>query len=204
MGIKKNKKLWLLDFGHSGVDINGNYATPGKQFHFDNGPSIYEGDINRAIGYKVIPLLHDLGINYRIITKGTKDISLSQRVKAINSYCKKFNNCAVISFHSNAGGGKGIEIFTYLGESESDKIAETFLKTYREKTIYKLRVDTTDGDLDKEANFKILRETHCPAILIENLFYDNKVEANYLLNHNHQRLIATTIAQAIYNYETGK
>lgn len=39
-----------------------------------------------------------------------------------------------------------------------------------------------DGDLDKEANFWIIRRTKMPAILIEHLFFDNLQDAKLLID----------------------
>ena len=40
----------ILDFGHGGIDENGNYTTLGKKHTFPNGETAYEGVINRRIG----------------------------------------------------------------------------------------------------------------------------------------------------------
>ncbi len=52
-----------------------------------------------------------------------------------------------------------------------------------------------DGDEDKEKErqsetFYVLRKTKCPAFLVENLFYDNKFEAQFLLSEAGQRRMA--------------
>ena len=54
-----------------------------------------------------------------------------------------------------------------------------------------------DGDPDWEENFYILRHTHCPAVLIENFFMDNKQDLAYLLSQEGRREIIETIIDGI-------
>ena len=54
-----------------------------------------------------------------------------------------------------------------------------------------------DGDSDWEENFYILRHTHCPAVLIENFFMDNKQDLAYLLSQECRRDILETIIDGI-------
>ena len=56
---------------------------------------------------------------------------------------------------------------------------------------------TRDGDPDWEENFYILRHTHCPAVLIENFFMDNKQDLAYLLSQEGRREIIETIIDGI-------
>jgi N-acetylmuramoyl-L-alanine amidase len=53
----------------------------------------------------------------------------------------------------------------------------------------------TDGDDDKEKNYYVLKNTNCPAFLVENLFYDNKQDAQFLLSTQGQ----TRIARCLFN-----
>ena len=74
-------------------------------------------------------------------------------------------------------------MFTYYGESKSDKIATIFGELFKREFPQKpLRVDYRDGDLDKEASFYVLRKTLMPAILTENFFMDNFQEFSEILN----------------------
>ena len=111
------------------------------------------------------------------------DLPLDVRVNIINTIYKKYENAVLISLHSNAGGGKGFEIWTSYGQTRSDKFASLLGTQFvRDFPDIKFRADTSDGDIDKEAAFYILKNTHCPSILPECLFYDNYNE--YLLLDN--------------------
>ena len=172
--------LVLLDNGHGGL-VNGNYQTPGKRIDWGDEGIIYEGEFNRAIVNGIIEELTRLKINYVNIAPEYRDVSLYTRVNRANKYVNE--DCFFLSIHSNAGGGEGSEVFTYYGETLSDQIATIWGEEYQKEFPNKpLRTDYRDGDLDKEANFYVLRKTLMPAILTENFFMDNYEEYAQILN----------------------
>jgi len=169
-------KVAMLDVGHGGV-INGEYQTyPYKLHYFNKKEYLFEGVFNRIIKNKLIDRLLKLELPYIDVCPTELDIDLDTRVNIINSYCQELgnNNCLLISLHSNAGGGTGIEIWTSVGQTKSDVYA-TILGNQLIKDFpnERFRADTVDGDLDKESNFYILKNTRCPAILPEFMFFDN-------------------------------
>ncbi len=152
----------------------------GKRKDWGNGNVIYEGEFNRSIVNGLVQELTFLKIPYVNIAPEYWDVSLKTRVERANEYSgiPSF----YLSIHSNAGGGKGSEIFSSIGETRSDKIATIFGQEY--KTIFPntvLRTDFSDGDLDKEKNFYVLAKTKMPAILTENFFMDNLEEFESIL-----------------------
>jgi len=172
--------LVLLDNGHGGI-INGEYQTHGKRSpKWSDGSQLFEGEFNRAIVNRIIEGLSKENIPYINIVPELKDISLSTRVKRANKIDE--DNEFYLSVHSNAGGGNGFEVFTSRGTTKSDRIAtlfgEEFKKAFPGK---KLRTDYSDGDLDKEANFQVIKKTRMPAILTENFFMDNEEECKGIL-----------------------
>jgi len=172
--------LVLLDNGHGGI-INGEYQTPGKRSPvWSDGSQLFEGEFNRAVVNRIIESLSNLNIPYINIVPELTDISLSERIKRANSI--DADNVFYVSVHANAGGGKGFEVFTSKGETRSDKIATIFGEEFKQTFPTKrLRADYSDGDLDKEANFAVIRKTHMPAVLTENFFMDNEEECKELL-----------------------
>lgn len=171
--------LVLLDNGHGGL-INGVYQTPGKRKEWRDA-TIYEGEFNRAIVNGIIEELTRLRITYVNIAPEYWDVHLVTRVKRANAFAQL--PCFYLSIHSNAGGGKGSEIFTYFRETKSDAIATVFGEEFlKEFPSERLRTDFSDGDLDKEAAFYVLRKTMMPAILTENFFMDNRREFTEILN----------------------
>lgn len=197
---------WLLDAGHGGI-LNGKYVTaPKKMWRFDDGMEVYEGVINRQITSKLITLLRDEKIDFGLVYDEIVDTPLAERVAIANRVYAKNPNTIYLSIHSNAGGGKGFEVYTGPGQTVSDKFGEVFYRGYLEsfKSTFKIRIDLSDGDGDKESPFYVLEKTKCPAILVENLFFDNREEALYLLSDAGQHAIAACMFAAIVECENIK
>ena len=68
----------------------------------------------------------------------------------------------------------------------------------------KIRKDFTDGDPDKEANFYIIKNSKCPAVLTENFFYDNKEDLKYITSDLGHFEIVKTHVHGIFDYVEGK
>ena len=54
--------------------------------------------------------------------------------------------------------------------------------------------DYKDGDGDYEENFKVLRDTSMPAILTENLFFDNFDDASLLMSETYKMRYVSAIS----------
>jgi len=195
----------IIDCGHGGVNNKGIYTTaPKKMFTFPNGEIAYEGKFNREIGKKIGDYLTELGYNieYTVLPHHSKDLSLRNRV----SFANKFNssNTIFVSLHSNASPShkaRGFEIYTSVGETRSDVLAtyigEEIIDEFKD---IRFRTDYSDDDLDKESQFYVLRKTICPAVLIENLFFDNEHDFKLLQSVTFQKKLSWRISQGIIRY----
>ena len=172
--------LWLLDNGHGGL-IDGEYQTAGKRSPvWPDGSQLFEGEFNRAIVARLVELMAAAGIPYNVIAPEHEDISLVERVRRANTWSSK--DCAYLSVHANAGGGSGYEVYTSKGETKSDALASVFFSEFaREFPDIKMRSDMVDGDVDKEANFYVLRETAMSAVLTESFFMDTEADCRVLM-----------------------
>lgn len=198
---KHSAYLWCIDPGHGGEGPNGYTTAPAKMFKFPEFV-IYEGVINRVIANKLINKLQGARIDYAVMADDIEDTTLQQRVTTADNVFRKDSRAVYLSIHSNSGGGSGFELFTSPGQTKSDKIANIFCDAYRRLlSEFKFREDKADGDADKEADFYVLRKTDCPSILVENLFFDNKTEAQFLLSEEGQERIAKCLFEAIQTCE---
>lgn len=171
----------LIDAGH-GID------TPGKR---SPDGSFLEYLWNRQEAYLVLARLRAGGFDADLVVTETNDITLRTRAKRVNRVCDRLgaSNVLLVSIHANAAGnGKswmnatGWECHTSPGKTRSDELAETFYKSFESAFPEKrMRRDWSDGDSDWESNFYILTKTRCPAVLLENFFYDNRSECAWLL-----------------------
>jgi N-acetylmuramoyl-L-alanine amidase len=195
----ENRILFLLDPGHSGV-VDGEYLTaPDKMWEFDDGTIIYEGERNRVLA-SFIEELADMGglLTYDVTGGSQLDIPLGARTKVANDLNDRYPHVVYCSLHMNAGGGRGMEIFTSPGQTASDHHA-SLVMDIMEEDIEDLVVRPdfhSDKDVDKEAKFWVLTKTNCPAWLIEVGFMDDYEDAKKLLDDEY----LWSVAKAIVRY----
>lgn len=203
-------KVLFLDAGHGGIDPKtGKYTTaPGKMWdhkkgQFHNGSVFYEGVSNRAFCNAIIKEAVAEGINVVQVNHEWKDNSLKSRTDIANSYHKNIQEGIYLSMHSNAVNAQdkaeGFSIWTSKGQGKSDEIASAIFsnvgKVIAPKWNIKMRADRSDGDNDYEADFAVLVNSGMPAVLIENLFFDNYNDSVKLMNPEYQ----VDLAKAIVN-----
>ena len=175
-----SSSLVLIDEGH------GNNTPDKRSPIWENGTQLFEWEFNRFVGDSFTKLLN-LGkiSNIKILTE-IEDISLPERKERIMKLYTEYKDkyfVYLVSIHGNdfhLESVNGIEVFTSHENDDSDWIADVYLKSLS-KLGRKMRYDESDGDLDKEANFSILR-TICPSILTENGFYTNEKECAYMMS----------------------
>ena len=202
MKIQKfpSKTLVILDAGH-GID------TPGKRSPiWSNNTQLFEWKFNRDIVDSIIGYLQVANISYVKLIEESQDISLKERVDRINTIYKENKDkykVYLISIHGNAADNaptaNGIEVFTSIGETKSDTIAEV-LYSKLQNLGWKMRPNRSNKG-GKEENFYILKNSYCPAVLTENGFYTNEEECKKMLDYYWQKEIALAHYKAIQDIE---
>ena len=190
----------LLDAGH-GID------TPGKR---SPDGVLREYLWNREVVELLYNFLKEKGYDVLLVVTETNDIPLKTRVRRVNEICKIYGseNVLLLSIHGNAAGmgkewmnAKGFSCWTTKGTTKSDKMATCLYKAFEEDfKDREMRYDRSDGDPDWEKEFYILLHTYCPAVLIENFFYDNKEECQFMLKQETKERIAKAIAKGVDYY----
>lgn len=194
-------RTWLIDKGHGGF-IDGVYQTfPDKMYEHSPQEIFYEGVYNRKIGDMLLHRLWDKGIHAIDICPTELDIPLDVRVDIVNTYYRKYEDAVLVSLHSNAGGGRGFEVWTSVGQTKSDKYAELLAHEIMAKFAMPFRSDKADDDLDKESQFYILKWTRCPAVLPECLFFDNYQDYLILIDEDFQDRYVDTLVNFILKSE---
>lgn len=205
-----SKYTYILDPGHGGI-ISGKYVTTGKRSpKFDDGSQLFEGVNNRDIVNRLIKSMEEEGIKCVDIVSSEQDVALSTRVERANSLSKT-KSCVYISIHSDANGdgvvwdkASGMSVYTSVGDTgKSDDFAELVINELQDnfKDSVKWRIESTDGDKDKEENFYVLKNTNCPAVLCELGFHTNKEEATKMLTAEWKNKIVLSIIYAIKKFE---
>lgn len=208
----------LIDNGHGS-------NTAGKR---SPDRSLLEYKYAREIATRIVSELKAKGYDAERIVTEEVDISLPVRCQRVNAICKKLgaSNVLLISVHVNAAGSGGVWrsaggwcAYTTRGTTKSDAVAERLyeaakvslagyaaaLEAGKKAGLYDskqraFRTDYSDGDSDQEADFYIIKNTSCPAVLTENLFQDNKTDVAYLLSEAGKKSIVDLHVQGIINY----
>ena len=189
----------LIDPGH-GIDTPGKRSPDGKFREY-----LWNRQVADLLGARLVAM----GIDASPVVTETNDIPLSTRVQRVNRICSKVgaSNVILVSIHANAAGNggwmnaKGWSCYTSKGNTESDRIAECLYDAFeKEFPDRKIRKDLSDGDRDWEENFYVLAKSRCPAVLLENFFYDNLEECAFLLKEETKERIASAAALGIARY----
>ena len=170
----------LIDNGH-GQNTQGKRSPDGR---------FLEYLFNRTIARQIVADLTDRGYDTELLVPEDDDIPLAERCSRANAIAAREgkDNVILISIHANAfGNGKewtspsGWSVYTSKGQTKADDLAEQLAKAaIKNLPQMKMRAEKSDGDLDYEENFYILRHTLCPAVLVENFFYDNPDDLRFL------------------------
>lgn len=189
------------------VDPGHGYPDPGAR-----GKVSSEADINLDVAFFLSKILSE---KFKIIAPmtrtGTKRLYRDNRnldLSARPAMANRLKADAFISIHCNgavAVEANGFEVLTTPGQNNSDKLATAIFDSWKEAfPAQKKRTDYSDGDPDKEANLKVLRETRCPSCLLELGFISNPQEEKFLLNKLNQEMMALAIAKGIIKYLEGR
>ena len=190
----------LIDPGH-GID------TPGKR----SPDGLFREYLwNRQVADLILEGLVSAGIDASLVVTETNDVSLRNRVNRVNTICNRVgaSNVLLVSVHANAAGNgsawmnaKGWSCYTSKGKTKSDQVAECLYDAFEEEfQDRKIRKDMSDGDRDWEENFYVLQKSKCPAVLLENFFYDNREECAWMLQEETKRRIASAAVKGIIKY----
>lgn len=190
----------LIDPGH-GID------TPGKR---SPDGLFLEYLWNRQVADLILEGLLSAGVDASLVVTETNDVSLRNRVNRVNTICNRLgaSNVLLVSIHANAAGNgsawmnaKGWSCYTSKGKTKSDQVAECLYDAFEEEfQDRKIRKDMSEGDRDWEENFYVLQKSKCPAVLLENFFYDNREECAWMLQEETKKRIASAAVKGIIKY----
>lgn len=184
-------KRILIDPGHGGND-------PGA-----TGNGIKEKDINLAICRLLPDLLKPRGIE--VVLTRTSDVSMSLSARTDMAVAKKVD--AVLSRHSNAGGGKGTETYRSVFNAESGRLAAAvhgqLIAAFPEFANRGIKTRLYPGRSDWDY-YHMIREPHrqagIPAIITENGFIDHVGDAAVLKRADFAAREAEALARGICAY----
>lgn len=188
----------LIDNGH-GFDTQGKQSPDGR---------LKEYAFAREIAKRVVKCLQCKGYDALRIVEEESDISLSMRCKRVNDICRKVGvkNVLLVSIHSNAAGADGKwhnakGFSAHVGKNaskDSKKLASCLWNKAIELGLKGNRAVPNEKYIVQ--NLAMCRDTLCPAVLTENLFYDNQEDLEYLLSEDGKATIAKVHVDGIISY----
>lgn len=173
-----SKKVFL-GVGHGGTD-------PGAV-----GNGLKEKDLNLAIALACQSELARHGVT--VLMSRTKDETedLSDRIRE----CSAFKPDLALDIHNNAGGGDGAEVFHHYGGGTGKTLAENILAE-----VVSIGQNSRGAKVKKNSAgkdyFGFIRETSCPAVIVECAFMDTK-DVEILDTAAEQKSMGVAIAKGV-------
>ena len=172
----------VIDPGHSGTVEPGACAT-----------GVRECDVVLAIAKLLANQLDEQG--YEVLLTRTGDIATDEL--AFRAELANANGADVfISIHANSAASPaahGTEVYHYPGSAQGKRLAACL----QARLVAEL--STVDRGV-KAANFQVLRETDCPAVLVEVAFISNATDRLLLTGYAGQLAAAVALASGLADY----
>lgn len=170
----------MLDPGHGGKDP-GAIAKTG----------VYEKVLNLQVAQKVAYQLRQWGVTVVMTRQNDVKIELEDRVAMANRY----NPDLFVSIHADTCEDSAITGYSVYASrtasSESINAANKIVSAMKGTGFVDRGV--------KRADFKVIAQTKCPAVLIEMGYLSNRFQATLLAQNETQQKIAYSIARGIYD-----
>lgn len=190
----KIKPVVLLDAGHG-------KETAGKRSPvWPDGTQYFEWEGNRDIRDRVAKKLDEAGHSdrYKYVWHGEEDLSLTNRVKVVNDFCKHYGsqNCFLLSIHSDAFTSSAAHGWgQWIAPNASEK-SQNYAELIKEevKNIF----NSNHVRPTKRAKFTMVTKTKCPAVLTECFFMTNQADCKQILmTERGKDMIATVLANVL-------
>lgn len=151
-----------------------------------------EKDLNLSIALACRDLLVKHGVSVKMSRTKDEDDTLSSEI----AECNAFSPDLAVDIHNNAGGGDGAEAFYHYGGGKSKTLAENILAD-----IVKIGQNSRGAKIRKNSNGKdyygFIRETSCPAVIVECAFVDNASDLKILATESRRQTMGEAIAKGI-------
>ena len=151
-----------------------------------------EKDLNLSIALSCEELLERHGVSVKMSRTKDENDPLSEEIKECNAYGPDL----AVDIHNNAGGGDGAEAFYHYGGGASKTLAENILEE-----IVKVGQNSRGAKIRKNAYgadyYGFIRETSCPAVIVECAFVDNPTDLEILATQGDREKVGQAIAKGI-------
>lgn len=178
-----------LDAGHGGKD-------PGAV----GLRGLREKDVALAVTTRMALMLQAAGVTVKQTRMDDRFLELHERAEIANAA----GTDLFLSIHCNSAESRaasGFEVFTTPGQNGSDAFATCLFEEFAKRFPTKLkRMDTADGDPDKEAKFAVIRLAKMPAALFELDFISHPTAENWLWQEINQIAMAEALSDGVLRH----
>ncbi|PIN90221.1 hypothetical protein COU60_01925 [Candidatus Pacearchaeota archaeon CG10_big_fil_rev_8_21_14_0_10_34_76] len=188
-------RLIVIDAGHGMGNAKPGVYDPGAVFG-----DLHEADINLDVSERVKDDLAEKGYIVNNLRESLNvELPLSARAKNANELgAEVFVSVHVNSYEGESESAKGVRTYYFPGSVEGKELGK-----YVQDNLIEILEDNVEGFSQnyeglREGNFKVLRETDMPAILVEMGFITNERDRRYMVENSD--VIAEGIAEGIDNY----
>lgn len=181
----------------------GGFFLPGKERHVSKvfigvghggsdagavGNGLKEKDVNLSIALHLRSELQRHGVTVGISRTVDEDDTTSEEVKECNAFGPDY----AVDIHTNAGGGMGFEAYHTLGGGKGKVLAQN-IEAAVIAAGYKSRGLKTKANSAGKDYFGFIRQTNCPAVILECAFIDS---ADYQNINTEEKRKAFAVAYA--------
>ena len=170
----------FLGVGHGGSD-------PGAVAN-----NTKEKDLNLSIALACREELARHGVSVKMSREKDENDTISEEIKECNTYGPDL----AVDIHNNAGGGDGGEVFySHLGgkgKTLAENILAEIVKVGQNSRGIKTRVNSQGKDY-----YGFIRQTSCPAVIVECAFVDNASDLKILATEAQRKDMGIAIAKGI-------
>lgn len=181
--MAKKKVYW--DKGHGGTD-------PGAV-----GNGLQEKVLTSKIVNYAMAYLNDYDVDQRTSRAADETKSLAERSRDANNWGADL----LVSVHINSAGNvtaSGFECFTYNNASAASIAFQNIIHPEIYNIMKAFGIDKDRGK--KRADFHMVREPKCPAVLTENLFISNTYDANRLRDDVFLKAVGEAHARGVVKF----
>lgn len=172
-------KRVFIAVGHGGKD-------PGAV-----GNGLKEKQLALAIAKYEAAELERHGVIVGMSKTKDEDDPLAERIKE----CNAFKPDLAQDVHINAGGGDGAEVFYHYKGGTSKELAENLLDSIKAETGQNSRGAKIKKNAQGRDWFGFIRETVCPAVIVECAFIDNKADIAIIDTAEEQKKMGIALAK---------
>ena len=140
----------------------------------DSGAAKYltEKNVNLTMALACRDELVRHGVEVRMSRTKDENDTLQQEIAECNAFCPDL----AVDIHNNAGGGDGFECYYHIGGGLGKNLAQN-IEAEVKKIGQNSRGCKTKTGSDGADYYGFIRETSCPAVIVEGVFVDNKADA---------------------------